>query len=190
MWHIFLSWKHAFQPEDYFLFFSSNYACFIKLQQTAVPMSFLFPSKNIEGQYLISSSADLPNTLLSYSSADLPNVLLSYCFKYFLSILAKFYVFLSVFLHRATTNTGLLCPQHSLWEIKAARLEAYSPKLEFELVTKSALKSGVWSDSFGHVHPSEMWPTWTQSMGSKLLEPVLLVLVNFLKEIDQVRLLR
>lgn len=85
MWHIFLSWKHAFQLEDYFLFFSSNYACFIKLQQTAVPMSFLFPSKNIEGQYLISSSADLPNALLSY------------CFKHFLSILAKFYVFLSVF---------------------------------------------------------------------------------------------
>lgn len=82
---IFLSWKYAFQPEDYFLFFSLNYACFIKLQQTAVPMSFLFLSKNIERQCLISSSTDLPNTLLNY------------CFKHFLSILAKFYVGLGVF---------------------------------------------------------------------------------------------
>lgn len=67
------------------LFFSLKYACFIKLKQTAVLMSFLFASKNIEGQCLISSSTDLPNALLSY------------CFKHFLSILAKFYVFLSVF---------------------------------------------------------------------------------------------
>lgn len=56
------------------------------MQQTAVPMSFLFLSKNIEGQCLISSSTDLPNALLNY------------CFKHFLSILAKFYVFLGVFI--------------------------------------------------------------------------------------------
>lgn len=101
------------------------------MQQTAVPISFLFPFKSIDGQCLILSLADLPNALLSY------------CFKHFLSILARFCVILSVFLHKATTNAGLLCPQHSLWERKAARLEACSPKLESEFIMRPALVSEV-----------------------------------------------